>query len=64
LLIRVFLYDDNPPLRESISSLLQLQDKHELMLTKEHANEILEDLKGTRPELILMEIEMPVQSGI
>lgn len=34
------------------------------MLTKEHANEISEDLKGTRPELILMEIEMLGHSGI
>lgn len=62
--MKILLYEDNPLLRESISSLLQLQDGFELVLNKEHANEVLEDIKGARPELILMDIEMPGQSGI
>lgn len=62
--MKIFLYEDNPLLRESISSLLQLQNEYELLLSKSHANEIFEDLKGIKPDLILMDIEMPGQSGI
>jgi len=62
--MKIFLYEDNSLLRESISSLLQLQDNFRLILCKSHANEILDDLKGTLPDLILMDIEMPGRTGI
>lgn len=62
--MKIFLYEDNPLLRESISSLLQLQDSFQLLLSKEHTNEIFDDLKFQKPDLILMDIEMPGQSGI
>lgn len=64
MIVKIFLYEDNSLLRESISSLFQLQDDHELLLAKAHTNEILDDLKGQKPDLILMDIEMPGQNGI
>lgn len=58
------LYEDNNLLRESISSLLSLQNVIKMVLSKEHTNDILEDLKKHAPNLILMDIEMPGRSGI
>ncbi|WP_194777994.1 response regulator transcription factor [Pararhodonellum marinum] len=63
-MIRTLLYEDNDLLRESISSMVSLNGELELMGTFSHANELEKELKKYRPELVLMDIEMPGRSGI
>lgn len=62
--IKVLLYEDNDLLRESISSMVVLDEGMELLGAYGHANEVEEQIKSFKPDLILMDIEMPGRSGI
>ena len=62
--IKVLLYEDNDLLRESISSMVTLNDGMELLGAFAHANEVEVQVKNLRPDLILMDIEMPGRTGI
>lgn len=62
--IKVLLYEDNDLLRESISSMVALNEGMELLGAYAHANEAEEQVIRLRPDLILMDIEMPGISGI
>lgn len=61
---KVLLYEDNDLLRESISSMVVLDEGMELLGAYGHANEVEEQVKSFKPDLILMDIEMPGRSGI
>ena len=62
--IKVLLYEDNDLLRESISSMVLLKDGMELLGAYSNANNVEEEVRTFRPDLILMDIEMPGRSGI
>ena len=62
--IKVLLYEDNDLLRESISSMVTLNDGMELLGAFSDANNVEEEVKTFRPDLILMDIEMPGRTGI
>ncbi|PRY87412.1 response regulator [Mongoliibacter ruber] len=61
---KVLLYEDNDLLKESIVSLVKLNEDMELLGAFGHANDVEEDVKAHMPDLILMDIEMPGRSGI
>jgi DNA-binding NarL/FixJ family response regulator len=63
-MIKVLLYEDNDLLRESISSMVTLNDGMELLGAFSDANNVEEEVKTFRPDLILMDIEMPGRTGI
>ncbi|WP_040490270.1 response regulator [Indibacter alkaliphilus] len=62
--IKVLLYEDNDLLRESISSMVTLNDGMELLGAFSDANNVEEEVKTFRPDLILMDIEMLGRTGI
>lgn len=62
--IKVLLYEDNDLLRESISSMVHLKDGMELLGAFSNANNVEEEVRTFRPDLILMDIEMPGRTGI
>ncbi|WP_291788887.1 response regulator transcription factor [Cecembia sp.] len=62
--IKVLLYEDNDLLRESISSMVLLKDGMELLGAYSNANNVEEEVRTFRPDLILMDIEMPGRTGI
>lgn len=62
--LSILLYEDNDILRESIGSMLQLDEQYHLsdsfnnvMLAEKQVNEI-------KPDIILMDIDMPGRTGI
>ncbi|MCF1752064.1 response regulator [Mariniradius sediminis] len=63
-MIRVAIYDDNPVRRDSLQTVLALQSDLECVGSYGHCGSILEDLKKARPDIILMDLEMPVVNGI
>lgn len=62
--LSVLVYEDNPLLRESIGSLIALKD--DMQLQGAYANVLLvsQQVRELRPDLILMDIDMPGMTGI
>jgi DNA-binding NarL/FixJ family response regulator len=62
--IRVFIYDDSQQRRDSLKALLELSD--ELIFAGEAANceHVLTDIETYYPEVVLMDINMPVVDGL
>jgi DNA-binding NarL/FixJ family response regulator len=63
-MFKVLLYEDNDLLRESISSMVLLNNGLDLLGAFSHANDLEGQLKVFQPELVLMDIEMPGRTGI
>ena len=62
--IRVIIVDDQHLVREGIASLLALQEGIEVVGTAENGQKALSLADETRPDVVLMDIRMPVMDGI
>ncbi len=63
-MIRVAIYDDNPSRRESLRLLIELSEQLEFVGAFPDCTRLEEDIKNARPEIVLMDIEMPGKDGI
>ncbi len=62
--LKVLLYEDNENLRSSLQSLFRLQGEVELLAAFADAQTVLTDVEQLRPDVVLMDIDMPGVSGI
>lgn len=62
--IRIFIYDDNPDRRDSLKALLSLNDEFEFAGEAANCKNTLQDMKNNRPDVVLMDINMPEVDGI
>ena len=62
--VLVQIYEDNDLLRESVGSLISLNDRFTLCGSFGDVMTILDQIKLSRPDVILMDIDMPGMSGI
>ncbi|MBK8494342.1 MAG: response regulator transcription factor [Chitinophagaceae bacterium] len=63
-MIRVAVYDDNKPRRESLQAFISLSSELKHAGSFENCANILQDVAATLPDIILMDIEMPVVNGL
>jgi DNA-binding NarL/FixJ family response regulator len=63
-LIRVLAVDDHPMLREGIASLLGSQSDMKLVAEASTGREALEQFREHRPDLTLMDLQLPDMDGI
>lgn len=62
--IKVILFDDNDMLRDSISMLISDTEELELKGSFPDCTTVLEDIKATQPDVVIMDIDMPYLNGI
>lgn len=62
--IRVFIYDDSRERRESLKSLLMLDEQLEVVGEAENCIDVLADMDTHQPDIVLMDINMPVSNGL
>jgi DNA-binding NarL/FixJ family response regulator len=63
-MIRVVIYDDHDQPRQSLSNLLSKEEGMECIGTFENCANVLEDMRELQPDIVLMDIEMPIRDGI
>jgi DNA-binding NarL/FixJ family response regulator len=63
-LIRILAVDDHPLLREGIAALLASQPDMKLVGEASTGREALEQFRKHRPDLTLMDLQMPDMDGI
>jgi DNA-binding NarL/FixJ family response regulator len=63
-LIRILAVDDHPMLREGIASLVASQSDMELVAEASTGREAFEQFRNYRPDLTLMDLQMPDMDGI
>lgn len=63
-IIRVTIFEDNNPLREGLYQLINNSDGYSCVGAFPDCSNLLNNVKETRPDVVLMDIGMPVISGI
>jgi len=62
--VRVLVVDDQRLMRDGIASLLSIQDGIEVVGTAASGQEALERVLALRPDVVLMDVRMPVMDGV
>src|SRR5260221_2458864 len=62
--VRVLIVDDQHLMREGIASLLKIQPSIEIVGTAANGQEAIEQALSEQPDVILMDVRMPVLDGV
>ncbi len=62
--VKVLIYDDNEALRLSMEALIREQPGFEMLASMPNAETIEADLQQLKPDVVLMDIDMPVVNGV
>ena len=62
--VKILIYDDNEALRASMEALISEQPDFELLAAMPNAETVGADLQDLQPDVILMDIDMPVVNGV
>lgn len=63
-MIKVVIYDDNKHRRDSLEALMFLNESMQCIGSFPDCSNVLEDIINTKPDIVLMDIEMPNTDGI
>lgn len=62
--MKIFIIDDHDIVREGLRLVLELKQQNEVIGEAENGQEALKMLETLEPELILLDLNMPVLDGI
>jgi DNA-binding NarL/FixJ family response regulator len=63
-MIKIILFDDNPKMLDSLITLIGTSDRIEVAAAFSNALHVIEQIKTHKPDLVLMDIDMPGINGI
>lgn len=63
-MIRIIIAEDQRMLRGALGALLDLEDDIEVIGQAANGEEALELIESLKPDVSIMDIEMPIQSGL
>ena len=63
-MIRIILAEDQRMLRGALGALLDLEDDMEVIGQAANGEEALKLIESLKPDISIMDIEMPIQSGL
>lgn len=63
-MIKLLIYEDNPQLREGLTMLINGSQGFEVLASYKNCNNVVEELEAWKPDVILMDIDMPGINGI
>ncbi|MCU5746034.1 response regulator transcription factor [Staphylococcus sp. SQ8-PEA] len=63
-MIRIIIAEDQAMLREAMVQLIELREDIKVVSTVEDGHKALEEIEETRPDIALLDIEMPKLSGL
>jgi DNA-binding NarL/FixJ family response regulator len=63
-MLNIAIIEDNPQYRTAISIILQLNENYRLIHKLENANEMMVRFELEKPDVVLMDIDMPGMNGI
>lgn len=62
--LRIAIFDDNRNIRESIGLLLATEPQFDVVGSFSHVLDCVDDVRDCKPDIVLMDIEMPGMTGI
>ncbi len=62
--IRVVLVDDHPVVRQGLAAIVNLEDDIEVVGEAENGQEAIDLVRRLQPEVVLMDLQMPVLDGV
>jgi DNA-binding NarL/FixJ family response regulator len=62
--VRIMVVDDHPLLREGVAALIATEPDLQLVAVAADGREAIEQFRATRPDVTLMDLQMPNMSGI
>lgn len=63
-MIKISVFEDSPGRQDAIRLLIEEQPDMQLLAVYENCEYLLENLSGMQPDVVLMDIDMPVVNGI
>lgn len=63
-MVRILIYEDNPQLREGLTMLIDGSEGFEVLCAYKNCDNIVDEVEAFRPDVILMDIDMPGTNGI
>ena len=63
-MIKLLLYEDNPQLREGLTMLISGSEGFDVLAAFKNCDNIIAEVEAFRPDVILMDIDMPGVNGI
>ena len=62
--IRILVADDHPVVREGLIAMLSTQSDFEIVGQAAHGEEVVQKAKALRPDVVLLDLEMPKMDGV
>src|SRR5687768_4319019 len=62
--IRIAIFEDNKLFRNALQNIINITPGYSCCAAFEHANNVAYDIGGCKPDVVLMDIEMPGTIGI